>query len=107
MSVSVCLCLSAIISWELHVRSSPNFCARYLWPWLAPSFSGGVAARYALPVLWMTSYLLISKKVARRRRPAEAQCTRSLGLGYKLCAKLGYNQLQANGRTRLLIGRLK
>jgi len=25
-------------------------------------------------------------KVARRRRPTEAQCTRSLGLGYKLCA---------------------
>jgi len=25
-------------------------------------------------------------KVARRRRPAEAQCTRSLELGYKLCA---------------------
>jgi len=25
-------------------------------------------------------------KVARRRRPAKAQCTRSLGLGYKLCA---------------------
>jgi len=25
-------------------------------------------------------------KVARRRRPAEAQCTRSLGLGCKLCA---------------------
>jgi len=25
-------------------------------------------------------------KVARRRRPTVAQCTRSLGLGYKLCA---------------------
>jgi len=25
-------------------------------------------------------------KVARRHRPAEAQCTRSLRLGYKLCA---------------------
>jgi len=40
---------------------------------------------YVLPVLWMTSYLLISQ-VARRRRPAEEQCTRSLGFGYKLCA---------------------
>jgi len=30
----VCVCLSAIISSELHVRSSPNFCACYLWPWL-------------------------------------------------------------------------
>jgi len=25
-------------------------------------------------------------KVDRRRRPAKVQCTRSLGLGYKLCA---------------------
>jgi len=34
----------------------------------------------------MTSYLFKSQEVARRRRPAEAQCTRSLGLGHKLCA---------------------
>ena len=48
--------------------------------------SGGVVIIwYVLPVLWMTSCLLISHKAARRRRPsAEAQCTRSLGLGYKL-----------------------
>ena len=31
--LSVYACLSAIISLELHVRSSPNFCASYLWPW--------------------------------------------------------------------------
>jgi len=36
MSVCLCVCLSAIISSELHVRSSPNFCACYLWPWLGP-----------------------------------------------------------------------
>jgi len=36
MSVSVCLCLSAIISSELVVRSSPIFYACYLWPWLGP-----------------------------------------------------------------------
>jgi len=40
--------------------------------------------------------------VARRRRSAEAQCTRSLGLGYKLCAVI-----PAAGRTGLLFGRLK
>ena len=34
--VSVCLCLSAIISSELHVRPSPNFYACYLWPSLGP-----------------------------------------------------------------------
>jgi len=32
--VCVCVCQSAITSSELHVRSSPIFCACYLWPWL-------------------------------------------------------------------------
>ena len=50
---------------------------------VARSSSGGVVINYVLPVLWMTSCLLISK-VARRRRPAEAQRTHSHG--YKLCA---------------------
>jgi len=34
VSVCVCVCLSAIISSELHVRSSPYFCACYLSTWL-------------------------------------------------------------------------
>ena len=42
--------------------------------------------RYVLPVLSMTSYLLKSQGCWGRRRPAKAQCTRSFGLGYKLCA---------------------
>jgi len=35
MSVSICVCvfLSASISSELHVRTSPIFCACYLWRW--------------------------------------------------------------------------
>jgi len=36
MSVSVCVCLSAIISSELHVRSSLNFYACFVWLWLGP-----------------------------------------------------------------------
>ena len=32
LSVCVCVCLSTIISLELHVRSSQIFCACYLWP---------------------------------------------------------------------------
>jgi len=59
--------------------------------------SGGVVIFYVRPVLSMTSYLLKSQEVARRRRPAEAQCTRSLGLGYKLCAVIPV----AGQRTRL------
>ena len=39
MSVYVCVCLSTIKSLELHVRSSPNFCACDLWPWLSASLA--------------------------------------------------------------------
>jgi len=35
----------------------------------------------------------------RRRRPAEAQCTRSLGLGYKLCAVVPVAGQQTHGTT--------
>jgi len=59
--------------------------------------SSGVVIFYVRPVLSMTSYLLKSQEIARRRRPAEAQCTRSLGLGYKLCAVIPV----AGQRTRL------
>jgi len=82
LSVGVCVRQSAIISSEVHVRSSPHFSCMLVIS-LARSSSHGVAIRYVLPVLWMTvtSYLLISQ---RRRRLAEVQCTRSLWLGYKL-----------------------
>jgi len=78
------VCLSAIISSELHVRSSQKILCMLPMA-VARSSSDSVVICYVLPVLWMT--LICSKaKVARRRHPAEAQCTRSLGLAYKLCA---------------------
>ena len=78
------VCLSTIICSELHVRSSPNV-LRTLPMAVARSSSGGVVMHYVLRFCgWrcVCSYA----KVARRRHPVEAQCTRSLGLGYKLCA---------------------
>jgi len=60
MSVSVCVCLSAIIYSELHLLYSPNSLCM-LPVAVARSSSGGVVIRYVLPVLWMTSYLLISQ----------------------------------------------
>jgi len=67
MSVSVCLsvclcvclclwcvCLSAIISSELHVRSSPNVLCLLPMAVARPSH-GGEVIRYVRPVLWMTS----------------------------------------------------
>ena len=50
MSVSLCVCLSAITSSELHVRSSSNFLC--VLPMAATRSSpGGVVIRYVLPVL--------------------------------------------------------
>ena len=56
--LSVCVWLSAIITSELHVQSSPNFFCMLPMA-VARSSSGGVVICYILPVLWMTSYLLI------------------------------------------------
>ena len=58
--LSVCVCLSAIISSELHVLSSCKF-LRMLPMAVVWSSSGGVVISYVFPVLWMTSYLLISQ----------------------------------------------
>jgi len=58
LSVSVCVCLSAIISSE-----RPIF-AKFLYMLLvalARSSCGGVTIHYVLPVLWMTSCFLISQ----------------------------------------------
>jgi len=58
------VCLSVCLSVRDHifgtnVRSSPNIL--YVLPMaVALSSSGGVVIRYVFPVLWMTSYLLIS-----------------------------------------------
>jgi len=89
----VCLSVYVCVSPRSYLRNYTSdlhyFCACYLWRRLDRSSSGGVVIRYVLPVLWMTSYLVVSH-VARRRRPAEAQCTRSVGLGYTL--KLSYRR---------------
>ena len=83
--VCLCVCLSAIISSELHIRCLPIFCACFLWPWLSLPVAVYLI-HYVLLVLWMMSYLLISHQRCSTSLPAEAQCTCSLGLGYKLCA---------------------
>ena len=63
MSLSVCLfvcvCLSAIITSELHVRSLSIFLC-VLSMVVARSSSDAVMIRYVFQVLWMTSYLHIN-----------------------------------------------
>ena len=77
------MCLAAIISSELHVRSSQNFFCMFPMA-VAWSSSGSVVIHYVLPV-FVDDIIFAQAKVTRCRRPAEAHCTRSLGLGYKLC----------------------
>ena len=60
LSVCLCVCLSTIISSQSHDRSSPIFLC--LLPMAAArSFSGDVVICHVFPVLWMTSYLHISR----------------------------------------------
>jgi len=54
--VCLCVCSFAITSSELHVRSRT-----YLPMAVDRASAGGLVICYALPVLLMTSYLLIAK----------------------------------------------
>ena len=93
MTESVCVCLSASISPELQVRSSPKFCC-ILPVAVAWSSSGGTVRRSVLPVLWMTSCLLISQGCLTSP-PSKFTC--SLGLGYKRCAVIPVAGQQTHG----------
>jgi len=66
---------------------------------VARSYSGGVVIIYVLPVLRMTSYLLVSRSCSTSPTPAEAQCTRILGLGYKLRAVIPVASQRTHGTT--------
>ena len=99
--VCVCVCVCVFVCPRSYLRTYTSdlqqvSCACYL---CRGSPSGGVVIRCVLPVLWMASYLLISQGCARRRCPAEAQCTRSLGLGYKLCAVIPVAGQRTHGTT--------
>ena len=100
--VSVCVCLTAIIYLRSYLWNYTSDFYHFLCVFpmaVARSSSGGVMIRYVLSVLWMTSYLLISQGCSRRRRPAEAQSTRSPGLGYKLCAVVPVAGQRTHGTT--------
>jgi len=58
LSVCLCVCLSACISLEPMDRPSRNLVCRYAVAVARPS-SAGVALRYVLLVLWMTSRMAV------------------------------------------------
>ena len=64
VSVSLSVCVFARVSQELHVLTSPHLLCTLPMA-VARYFSGGVALRYVLPVLWMTSYFSRSATVRR------------------------------------------
>ena len=87
----VCLSVCVRLSVRDHIfRTTWPIFTKFLCMFLCMLPTGHCSVllwrRYVLPVLSMTSYLLKSQGCWGRRRPAKAQCTRSLGLGYKLCA---------------------
>ena len=65
--LSVCLCMSVSISLDHRDPSSRNFlCISSVA--VARSVSGGIAIRYVLPVLWMTSRSAVMGRMAMRGR---------------------------------------
>jgi len=98
-SVSVCLCVCSRSYLRNYTPDFHQFLCMLPMA-MARSSSGGVVMCYVLPVLWMTSYLLISQGCSTSPpSPAEAQCTRSLGLGYKLCAVIPVAGQRTHGST--------
>ena len=75
VTVSVCfsVCLSASVSQELHVRSSPNFCACYLCPW-QPGPPVAASLYYVLSLQLQATYLtMTATTVVRTRTSATRQ----------------------------------
>ena len=103
MSVSVCLCVRACLSVRDRIFGTTR-----------PIFtkcSVHVTYGRGLVLLWRRCDMLCTSgfmdgghigsyaKVARRRHSAEAQYTRSLGLGYKLCAIIPVADQRTHGTT--------
>ena len=65
MSVCLCVCLFTSMSPKLHVQSSPTLLCM-LPIGMSRSSSRGVAIRYVLPIIWMTSQSHIMATNSRR-----------------------------------------
>ena len=105
MSVSVCLsvCLSVCMFVCLSVRD-------HVFGTTRPVFTK-CSVHVTYDLLWqrsdtsctsgfMDDVIFAHKpRLLERRRPAEAQCTRSLGLGYKLCAVIPVVDERTHGTT--------
>ena len=105
----VCLSVCVFVCPRSYLRNYTSdlhqkFCACCLWLWLGPPLAAQWYVMYFRFFGWR--HICSQAKVVRRRCPAEAQCTRNLGLGYKLCAVIPVagqrTQGTAFGRLRWL-----
>ena len=69
----VCVCLSTIISSELHVRSWPIFLCGNLWPWLGPP----LAALRTLRISGFMDYVIFATSPVAEGVPVCKKCARS------------------------------
>ena len=94
VSLSVCVCVCVVVCPRSYIRN---------YTFYLQQFSVHVTYDRGSVLLWRRSDTLCTSgfnndvisacslvEVARRRRPVEAQRTRSLGLGYKLCAVIPF-----------------
>ena len=80
-SVCLCICLSASISLEPLDRSARNFVCGQTPVAVARSSSGGVALRYVLPVLRMTSRLAVMGATPERVGSTQRRRSFTCGTG--------------------------
>jgi len=95
--VSVCVCLFAIISSELHGRSSPNVLC--MLP-MAVARSFCRRSDRLCTSGFMNDVIFAHKpRLLDVAAPAEVQCARSLEPGYKLCAVIPAADQRTHGIT--------
>jgi len=104
MSVSICqsVCLCVVVCPRSYLRNYTSDlhrtgCACKLWLWLGPPLA---ACWYVVYFRFMGDVIFSHKpRFAGRRRPDDAQCTRSLGPGYTLCAVIPVAGQRTHGTT--------
>ena len=95
ISMSICMCLCVFVRDHIFGTVRPIFTKFFVHVIYGRGavFLCGVVIRYVFPVF--PAFI----PVARRHRPAKAQCTRSLGLGYKLCTVIPVAGQLTHGTT--------
>jgi len=101
MSASVCVCACLSVHDHIFETARPIFNNIFVHV----TYSRGSVLFWRRSDMFCTSGFMddvifrSQAMVAGRRRPVEAQCTRSLGLGYKMCAVIPVTGQRTHGTT--------